>query len=465
MENKIDVAIIGGGISGLAALHFLKYKRPELKITLFESDKRLGGTIGTDRIDGYSFDYGPNGFLDREPLTLDLVKQIGLNDSIERANDKVTKRLILRKGKLREVPMSPQKFLVSDILSLKGKLRIMTEPFAKERDKSIDESIYDFVKRRIGKEAADYMIQPMVSGIYGGMADRLSLESCFPVMREMEDRYGSLIKAMFAKGKEAKKRRKEGNTKSGGPGGPTGWLTSFNGGLFKIIEQFESLYKDSILKGTEVNKVSKESDYYSLALSDSTNISADKVIFALPTYKAVDLVRAMSSDLADSFQSIPYAPIAVICTGYDKSQVGYDINGFGFLVPSKEGRSILGSIWTSSIFANRAPDGKVQFRTMIGGDGDHESINLSDDDLLKTVEKDLNDLLSITGKPEIVKIYRWHHGIPQFKIGHKKRVAKIEDQLKQLGNLYVTGNAYYGIGLNDCVKQSYKIADEILNSL
>ena len=458
MNNEIkDVIIIGGGISGLSALHFIKKKNPQKQVMLYEADDRLGGTIGTDDVDGYSFDWGPNGFLDREPLTLQLVDELGISDKLERANDKVTNRFILRGSKLRLVPMSPQKFMISDILPLLGKLRLMTEPFASKRPDGIDETIYEFVKRRIGKDAADYLVQPMVSGIYGGMADRLSLKSCFPIMREMEDEYGSLFKAMIFKAKKAKAESK----KSGGPSGPGGWLTSFDGGLFKIIEQFESVYKENIQKGQPVSSVLKENNYYNIELGNGEKDKAYNIIFALPTYQAANIVTNLSQNLSQAFDSIPYAPISVVCFGYDKNNVEHNLDGFGFLVPSKEKRKILGSIWSSSIFANRAPDGKVQFRSMIGGDGDHQSINLSDDELIKIVKDDLSKIVGLKGDPETVKIYRWAQGIPQFKIGHSDRMDTLENELKNLGNLYVTGNAFYGIGLNDCVKLSYKVAQEI----
>ncbi|MCM2272053.1 MAG: protoporphyrinogen oxidase, partial [candidate division Zixibacteria bacterium] len=215
---QFDIVIVGGGISGLSTLHYIRTRKPERTVQLIEADRRLGGTIGTDHIDGYSFDRGPNGFLDREPLTLQLCDELGLQIDLERANPNVSNRFILRGGRLREVPMSPPKFLKADILSWPGKLRLLKEPFAANRPEGIDESIYDFGARRIGREAADYLIQPMVSGVFGGVASKLSLKSCFPVMREMEDEYGSLFKAMLAK---AKKARSEGK-RSGGPSGPGG---------------------------------------------------------------------------------------------------------------------------------------------------------------------------------------------------------------------------------------------------
>ncbi|KAA3632733.1 MAG: protoporphyrinogen oxidase, partial [Calditrichaeota bacterium] len=159
--------------------------------------------------------------------------------------------------------------------------------------------------------------------------------------------------------------------------------------------------------------------------------------------------------------AIPYAPISVICLGYNRQQVSHDLEGFGFLVPQKENRKILGSIWTSSIFENRAPDDKVQFRTMVGGDGDHDSINLSDDQLLARVMKDMNDIVGLTGDPDCVKIYKWEKGIPQFKLGHSKIMEDIEKELSRLSNIFVTGNSYYGIGLNDCVKQSFKVIQSL----
>ncbi len=456
-QNKYDVAIIGGGISGLSALHFLKHKKPSYTVKLFEADSRLGGTIGTDHIDGFSLDWGPNGFLDREPLTLQMVDQINLTNSLERANDNVENRFILRAGKLRPVPMSPPKFITSDILPISGRLRVMMEPFAKARPADIDESVYDFVKRRIGVQAADYLVQPMVSGVYGGVADRLSLQSCFPIMREMEDEYGSLFKAMIHKAKKAKAEKK----KSGSPSGPGGWLTSFTGGLSKIIEQFQEKYQNDIMCNQTAIKIIKTDKLYKITFENGNEVFAHKVIVATPTYKAADLVSELSQSLAQTFNSIPYAPISVICLGYKKENITHNLDGFGFLVPKKENLKILGSIWTSSIFSHRAPNGMVQFRTMVGGDGDHESINLSDDALLDAVQANLDAIVGINGKPTLTKIYRWSRGIPQFKIGHAKIMDKLEKELTQQGNLFITGNAYYGISLNDCIKQSYKVVEQI----
>ncbi len=455
--SKYDVIIAGGGISGLATLHYLRRHKPHLQVRLLEAEPRLGGTIGTDGIDGYSFDWGPNGFLDREPLTLQLCEELGLKDQLERANESVNARFILRGGRLRPVPMSPPKFLMADIISWRGKLRIMREPWAKPRSDGIDESIYDFAKRRIGQEAADYLVQPMVSGVYGGVASQLSLQSCFAIMREMEDEHGSLFKAMMAKAKAARAAGK----KSGGPAGPGGWLTSFRGGLYRIIERFEELYRDSIQCSSPLKSITRSGEFLRVATADGTTLEARHIVLATPSYVAADVVRNLSPTLHEALGRIKYAPIAVVCLGYDASQVKRSVEGFGFLVPQKEGRRILGSIWTSSIFADRAPQGKVQFRTMLGGDGDHDSIRLDDTKLTELASNDLAEIMGISGRPETVKVYRWQYGIPQYHIGHRAVMDVVEGELKALGQLHLASNAYYGIGLNDCVKQAWRVYQKI----
>ncbi len=276
-------------------------------------------------------------------------------------------------------------------------------------------------------------------------------------MREMEDEYGSLFKAMISKAKQAKAKKK----KSGSPSGPGGWLTSFKGGLYTVIEQFQKNYQDDIACKMIAKNIVKKDDTYTVTFENGDVISCKNIILATPTYKAADLVAELSTDLAHTFNSIPYAPISVVCLGYKKDDIKHKLDGFGFLVPKKENLKILGSIWTSSIFANRAPDGMVQFRTMIGGDGDHESINLSDKELVRAIEHDLDSIVGINGKPELVKIYRWARGIPQFKIGHSDIMDKLESELSKQGNLFISGNAYYGISLNDCIKQSHKVAELI----
>ncbi len=456
--SGLDVAIVGGGISGLATLHYVRSRRPDLTVHLYEKQARLGGTIGTDTVDGHSFDWGPNGFLDREPLTLELCDELGLGDILERANANASGRFIVRGGRLREVPMSPPRFLSSDILSLKGRLRVMAEPFAPKRPENIDETIYDFARRRIGREAADYLVQPMVSGVYGGLADRLSLKSCFKVMYEMESEYGSLIKAMIAR---MRKARKEGR-KAGGPAGPGGRLTSFAGGLYRLIERFYELYSDYITTGSPVSTIKRENDTYTLTGENGEPVVAAKqVVLATPSYRAAELSKPLNGELSQALAEIPYAPIAVVCLGFRTEDVGHPLDGFGFLVPAREQMNILGSIWTSSIFRDRSPDGQVQFRTMLGGDGNHAIAGLSDDELIKRTIDDLDRIVGLRAAPAASRVFNWRRGIPQYLVGHQERMQRIERALAAVRGIHLAGNAYYGIGLNDCVKQAGRIADNL----
>lgn len=459
MVDEHDVIIIGGGISGLSALHFLRHELPDADVVVYEASERLGGTVGADHIDGYSFDWGPNGFLDREPLTLELCRQLGLEPELERANHAVKNRYVLRGGRLRPVPMSPGKFLTSDILGIGGRLRVLLEPLAPKRPEGGDESVYDFAARRIGREAADYLVQPMVSGIHGGVAKQLSLASCFPVMRQMEEEHGSLVKAMFAR---AKKRRKDVRGAGGGPSGPAGWLTSFKGGLYRLIERIVEEHRAHIRLHAQVEALERQADgRYLLRNSDGRTASARRAVLATPAYAASSICAPLSKALSEALAEIPYAPINVVCLGYARSDVAHPLDGFGFLVPPAEGRHILGCIWTSSVFDGRAPEQAVQLRAMLGGAGNPAAAEASDETLITWARDDLEALLAIRAAPQISRVYRWPRGIPQFQIGHRDIIERIEAALAELPGVYLTGNAYYGVGLNDCIKQSASVVRQL----
>jgi len=450
------VAIIGGGISGLSALHFLRTRYADkCEVRLFEKENRLGGTIGTDREDGYISDWGSNGFLDKVPLTLDLVEEIGLTKKLETAAPTSENRFIYRHGQLNAISASPIKFMKSPILSLGGRLRIVTEPFRKAKRDDSDETVHSFASRRIGREAADSLVGPMVSGIFGGDAKELSLPACFPVMREMESQHGSLVKALIAKKRAGK---------SGGPAGPSGRLTSFEGGLYTIIERFEELYGDHIRVGAEVAKIAKSSDKYTLKFETAESETFDAVIVASPTHVASELVSHLEESLSELLASIPYASISVVCLGYKAEYIDRDLTGFGFLIPRSEGLRILGSIWTSSIFRDRSPDGMVQLRTMIGGATDPQAVSLSDSELLEIVHRELSAILGIKNNPGYVNIFKWKRGIPQYVLGHLDKMKKLQSFGSLFPGLFFTGNSYHGVGLNDCILRSESVVKALYES-
>lgn len=450
LSRNARVAIIGGGISGLAALHFLKQKLPaEAEIRLFESEKRLGGTVGSDRANGFVCDWGPNGFLDRVPLTLQLVAELGLNNKLRPADPQAEKRYIYRHGRLNAISASPIKFMASPLLSVRGRLRVLMEPFIKAKRDDSDESVFDFASRRIGREAAEAMIDPMVSGIFGGDARAVSLQSCFPTMAALERQYGSLFKALMAKRK---------SSKGAGPAGPAGRLTSFDNGLYTLIERFAELYGEMIESGRKVARITRREESYEVTFTTGDTSHWDTVIIATPAFAAAELVESLDSQLSQTLKVIPYASISVCCFGYDRAKVGRDFNGFGFLVPRHEGKRILGSIWTSSIFSDQAPADQILMRTMIGGYTDPDAASLPETELISLVDSELRGILGMQFAPDYVRIFRFEKGIPQFLLGHSERLMRIDSRLSLMPGLYLTGNAYNGIGLNDCVVKSNEVA-------
>ena len=458
--RKISVGIIGGGISGLAAGYFLKSRLGErLDLAIFEKDNRVGGTIGTTRKDGYLADWGPNGFLDREPLTLEFIREIGLSDKLYPSNTLSEKRFIYRNEKLWEISANPVKFMKSGLLSPVGRARIALEYFVPRKNDNSDESIFAFAARRIGREAAETLIDPMVSGIYGGDAAALSLEACFPTMEQMEREYGGLIKAMIKKQKENKRTGEKGR-----PAGPSGHLTSFRGGLFTLVEHLEKLLAAYIRKGDPAKAIEKNDGRFVIhAASDMHQF--DHVIIATPSYCAAALLRPFSREVGDNLAQIPYSNLAVACQGYRIADIGRPLDGFGFLVPHSQRLDILGSIWTSVIFPEQAPEGYALFRTMLGGARNNRVIELGEEKLGELAHKNLAQILNIRARPTYQEVIVWKDAIPQYTIGHRDRLTRIQEGLDKIGGIHLAGNAYTGIGLNDAIKRSHGIAHSIINSI
>ncbi len=456
--------IIGGGISGLALAHFLRLHEQPSGWELWESSNRLGGTIGTDRVDGYSVDWGPNGFLDREPLTLQLVREIGLDPRLEPADRKSEKRFIAKNGRLHPVPFSPPLILKTGLLSVSEKLRIFAEPFIPARRDDRDESVFDFAARRIGRGAAETFVDPMVSGVFGGVAGQLSLPACFPIMRELEIKHGGLVKGMIARTRQRRKEQALSGApkkRAGGPAGPGGWLTSFQGGLDVLVDRMRDRFQPILRLERKVARISRGTEGWEISDSAGRSARARQVILACPAFAAAEMLRDFDPALAQAFSDIPYAPIAVVASGHRQEDIEHPLDGFGFLIPRTQKLRTLGSIWTSSIFAGRAPENHIQFRSMLGGAGDPEVMQLSDSELWNTLRRELSPLIGIRKDPVFLRIFRWDRGIPQFTLGHRERRARIESLIARHPGIHMVGNAYYGVGLNDCVKMAHRIAAAI----
>jgi oxygen-dependent protoporphyrinogen oxidase len=325
-----------------------------------------------------------------------------------------------------------------------------------------DETVADFIIRRLGREALEKLIDPMCSGIYAGDPYNMSINNCFPRIKELEQEYGSLFKALFKIKKQKKQQMKEkGETVSVAPAGT---LTSFYNGAQVITDTLAERLGDRVRLGVEIKGITKSNGTYKVDAS-GTGEDADVVVLASPAYATSQIVKELDKELSEMLNRIPYPHVSVVCFGYGKEKVRHQLDGFGFLVPKVEGRKILGTLWDSSIFPNRASEGNVLLRTMVGGAKFPEMAEQEDSKIIEIVYDELKQILGLSSEPEMARIYRWQKAIPQYLLGHTSVLNSIDEKLAQYPGLYLTGNSYRGIGINDCVENSYRLAEEIIKSL
>jgi len=465
------VIVIGGGISGLSTAWLLRDKAAragkELELTLLEKESCTGGKIRSIKADGYLCEWGPNGFLDSKPQTLDLCSSIGVSNNLHRSNDNARKRFIYSGGELHRLPENGPSFLKSRLISWPGKMRLALEPtpFVASAPQGVDETLGDFGRRRLGKEALDKLIAPMVSGIFAGDPETMSLVSCFPRIAELEREYGGLVRAMVMLAKKKKQERAAGKTVSTAAG-PGGVLTSFREGIQYLSDALADSLRGIIRPCSPVVRVEKgSSSRYRLTCQDGSIHDADAVIAATPAFATAGMLEELDAGITSILNQIPYASMTVICCGYERERIAHPLDGFGYLIPKKEGLSTLGTLWDSSMFGNRAPQGTVLLRSMMGGACFPQYINLSDDEVLARVRNDLRTVMGIDAAPSFVRIFRHQQAIPQYTVGHGKRLAALEELLQRHGGLILTGNSYRGIGLNDCVAAAQRASDEALTLL
>jgi len=448
----MKICIVGAGISGLATAKAILDKSPSTEIIIFEASDRVGGKVWTEKTKtGYLCEGGVNGFLDKVPQTLDLCQQAGISALSAEAAAK--KRYVYSRGKLHKLPEKPWEFITSDLLTVPGRLRVMYEILAGGTNNP-DESLQEFATRRLGREAFERLIDPMASGVFAGDAQKLSLQSCFPKIHQVETEYGSLIRGLI---KLQGKARREGSSKQPGPG-PGGTLTSFAEGMSALTDALASQLGSRIRTNKAIQSISRAANRYLLQTNDGGEYECDTLILASPAYSQARMLEELDSDLAKSLMGIPYPPLSVCCFGYKKQQVGKVLDGFGFLVPSKEKRAILGTLIDSNLFPGRAAKDAVLLRSMIGGARRPELALLPDDQLISQVQADLHDILGLKAAPEFIRIFRHKKAIPQYVVGHAERLVQIEEKLQAHPGLILTGNAFKGVSLNDCVVNAGKTA-------
>jgi oxygen-dependent protoporphyrinogen oxidase len=451
----MKISIVGAGISGLATAQALLARKPDAEITLFEASQRIGGKVWTETSDeGYLCEGGVNGFLNKIPRTLDLCRKVGVSPVL--ADESAKKRYVYSRGELHKLPEKPAEFLKSRLLSVPGRLRVLYETIAGGTDKP-DETLGEFATRRLGKEAYERLIDPMASGVFAGDASKLSLKSCFPRIHEIETEYHSLIRGLI---KLQIKAKREGKKNTPGPG-PGGTLTSFANGMSALTDSLAERLGPRIQTGTAVKDISRSGDRYQLQLGDNSVEESDVLIMAAPAHAQSQMLQALDPALAGMLAEIPYPALSVCCFGYRKQQVGQVLDGFGFLIPSKERRAILGTIIDSNVFPGRAPEGSVLLRSMVGGARTPELALLPDEELISRVRSDLQDIVGLKAEPDFIRIFRWRRAIPQYLVGHAARLGAIDEKLQRHPGLVLTGNAFRGVSLNDCVVNAAKTAEQL----
>ena len=407
-------------------------------------------------------EHGPNGFLTNVPDTWSLAQDLGLGDRLLPADDSSDLRYLWVRGGLKALPMHPAAFFTSDLLSVKGRLRVLLEPFMGRAPDGGDETVYAFASRRIGEEAASTLVDAMVSGIHAGAPDNLSLKAAFPRMAQMEEEYGSLVRALIA----LKRRRARENRRGGGPMGPGGRLTSFDEGMEVLIQGLARELGPRLRTEAQVTRVEPGSDGgYRLVVEEKGKVAvlpAKQVVLATPSFVSEEILEERFPEVAWPLGRIPYAGINVACMIYERDQIAHPLDGFGFLVPHGQGPRMLGCIWVGSIFPRHVPKGRVLLRVMVGGARDPEGALLSEGRTVDLVHAELDRILGgIRGRPVEAALFRHAKGIPQYVPGHLERLGKIDETLAAHPGLYLTGNAYRGIGVNDCVREARDLARRI----
>jgi protoporphyrinogen/coproporphyrinogen III oxidase len=462
------VLVVGGGPSGLVLGYELASAgspaRPD--VVVFEARPRPGGKAWSERHAGYLIEHGPEGFLDSAPATLALARSLGLGGRVLPAAPRAAKRYLFARGALRPVPTNPAAFVASGILSLRGRLAVLGEPF-RSPNRNGDESVAAFARRRLGTEAATTLVGAMVRGVYAGDYEALSMPSSFPRLAALEREHGSLVRALVARRRHFQSGTNGSNGGGhgghGGPAGPGGRLTSFEGGMGELGDALARALGSRFVAGRPAVAVRRAGAGWRVEFADGRSEFCDAVALAVEPWSAATLVGDASPALAQALAEIPSAPAVVVALGFATGDLGRPLDGFGFLVPPSEPLRMLGCLWSSATFAHRAPDGHALLRVLLGG-RDRAVLDLPDDRLVALVLAELERTMGVRGAPAMVRIVRWPRAIPQYTVGHGERLARIAAALERLPGLHLVGNGYRGIALNDCVINAQAAARAVLAS-
>jgi oxygen-dependent protoporphyrinogen oxidase len=461
------VAVIGGGISGLAAAHRLvELGRAEgrpLDVRLFEASARLGGVIATERTDGFVIETGPDSFLSEKPAALQLCERLGISQRLIGTREEFRRTFVVRDGRLYPLPdgfllLAPTQFwplVRTPLFSWPGKLRMALDLVIPRGQSNSDLSLSSFVTRRLGHEALERVAQPLVGGIYTADPDDLSLLATMPRFLEMERSQRSVILAMW------RQRRMAPPATSDGSGARWSLFLSFDDGLQCLVDRLAQALPDGTVQlGQPVRALERIDAGWRI---DGEH-DFDGVLLALPAYAAAGLLRGVDSSLATELAAIPYASSAIVTVAFRREAIPDPLDGFGFVVPHVERRALLAATFSSIKYAGRAPSDFVLVRAFVGGALRPELVELDDTALLAAVRGELADLLGIRAEPELTRIARWPASMPQYQVGHLDRIARVAERTASLRSLRLAGSAYAGVGIPDCIRGGEEAAESLFST-
>lgn len=456
-EHSAPVAVIGAGVTGLTLAHLLDCRG--IPVRVYEAQSRPGGAMRTSREEGFLIEHGPNTAQDTTPLLHQLFAGLGIADQFEYASPAAKNRYVVRGGKLHAVPLGPPALLGTRLFSGAAKLRLLGEPFVRRSDPDQDEDLAHFVERRLGREFLDYAIDPFVSGVFAGLPEKLSVKSAFPRLWELEQRYGSLIKGAILGARERRRRQEQSKQSA--------QSFSFKEGLQTLIDALARSLGDKVHTGVPLRALRKTPEGFALELTNCPEVvRARAAVLTVPAYAYEDLELGFDCAAArQALARIYYPPVAVVFCGYRRNPLDHPLEGFGFLVPRRENRQILGALWNSSLFSGRAPEGGLALTVFVGGSRQPEHALWPEDKLREVVAGELRELLGLRERPDHQALFRWPRAIPQYQVGHRQLMAAVEDCEAQHPGLYLGGNFRGGISVADCVKSAHALADKVAGDL
>ncbi len=446
MDERVDVAIVGGGISGLAAAHALTKRG--IGFALLEAQPRLGGVIRTEHAAGFVLEAGPDALLAQKLEGIALCRELGLGESLVPTNPQARTVFVLRRGRLHPlpegmmlaVPTRALPFLRSGLFSWPAKLRMGLDLVIPAKTDDVDESIASFLRRRFGQESVDRLGEPLLAGIHAGDPERLSIRATFPRFVELERRHGSLIRGMWA----------EAPAPSAAP--TSSGFVSLRDGLGQLVAALVSrLPAASLRKATPVQWVHRSGDTLSVALGGGTTLSPRAVILAAPAAKAASILEPLAPAIAAFLADVVFASTATILLGYRRADVAHPLDGYGFVVPRSEGWRASALSFVSTKLPGRAPEGHVLLRAFVGGVRDPKALELDDATLVAAVTREITATLGLRGEPVLARVFRWPSATPQMEVGHLDRLAAMEGELATIPGLFLTGAGLRVTGIPDCI--------------